>query len=256
MAFYIQNGTFDALRDAALAIKALGRWDIVLDRCIECRNHARKTDETLASLIPHHQNDDFPFRWLFPEKGLDSLNFAQLKLLTSLRWRLFADFRRFLCPPDAWREMSIKQAQYVDRVKEMAYKTVPRLRSCVESFEKAKPQFVSTDIVHKLDNAIANCKNAIYILTSCRPCIDLESLQNSIDMIFEFDAQHVSKTTPVAERVLSQQSSKKTTTTRVMSPEKKKRHSPVEEEEKEEEEEGALLRLQAPPRKTQKTTKK
>jgi hypothetical protein len=96
MSFFRQEGTFDALRDAALAIKALGRWDLVVERSVLAFKKAMEQLPTLFNVGMIRPDDDFPFRWLFPKNGFGELTSAQWDIVEALRKHLFWDFRNTL----------------------------------------------------------------------------------------------------------------------------------------------------------------
>jgi hypothetical protein len=138
-AISLREDFFEAVRDAALAIKALRRWDIVVDRSLEARDFVARNHGELAKLLPvAAEDDDFPFRWLFPKDVASSFTVQQKNLLAKSRWLLFKEFRSFLCLPDDRREMSSKEAKVFDRTKYLAVKWLSRIRETVAFFSIRK----------------------------------------------------------------------------------------------------------------------
>jgi hypothetical protein len=110
--FFAQEGVFEAVRDAAMALKAMGRWDLVLDRCI--RYFKMAVDAEVVRMTDARPEDDYPFRWLFPTNGFPV---EKQPMVRKIRTALFRDFRNILAPTEKfWSDGNVLARQIKQRL--------------------------------------------------------------------------------------------------------------------------------------------
>jgi hypothetical protein len=206
---------FDAVRDAALAIKALGRWDLVVQACLKC---FRELDEAFVKAhLNARPGDDFPFRWLFPVDGFKKrLNQTQEKLLAETRAKLFSELRRVL---DLYEKATLLQASaaplahaaprvskadenYKKRLREISCMYEPVLQECSKMFALAHA-FTSFQTnprnMEKLRQAQDKCRQILdhmHSIDNLTKTTDLEKLVKHIEWVISFkqllvDSAHV-----------------------------------------------------------------
>lgn len=211
----LQQGTFDAVRDAALALKTLGRWDLVLDACMKCFQHVWEHDQAFVRREDVRPGDDFPFRWLFPANGFKKgLNRQQEKLLAETRAKLFGELRRLLdlyekatllktvpSPSSSPTKDSLAAKKkkkttttnaedYSERLGEISRAYVQALRECSKTFELAKTYAStqsSSETLRMIEKADGVCLQLLGILRMVNSSpINLDSLVKHIEEILDF----------------------------------------------------------------------
>lgn len=196
--FCLQQGTFDAVRDAALALKSLGRWDLVLHACMNCFSHVKKCDPTLV-VKPLKKEDDFPFRWMFPADGLKMLTPPQLALLAKTRTTLFLELRRVLT---GLVTKKMTRQEYAKRLQEIVNKYAHPLYDCAAVFEVGQKLFCDNSVVlGKVEQAAQICHDIIHALLADRPNLVFDMLVKQIEQLIEFKRALITRTTKQRKRV-------------------------------------------------------
>lgn len=177
----LQEGMFDAVRDAALAIKAAGRWDLVVEACAKCLSSVKKCDPKFVVSIG--MKDDFPFRWMFPAKGFETMTPPQLRLLAKTRGDLFAMLRHAL---SALAPKMTKQ-EYERRLKEIAGKYGRPLQQSASILERARVAYAdNADVAKRIEKAAGICQNVISMINAAGHNLYLDTLVKQIEQILVF----------------------------------------------------------------------
>jgi hypothetical protein len=172
---------FDAVRDAALAIKASGRWDLVVEACAKCLSSVKKCDPKFVVSIG--VKDDFPFRWMFPAKGFETMTPPQLKLLAKTRGDLFMMLRHALSvlAPKMTRQ------EYDRRLKEIVGKYGRSLQQSASILERARVAYAdNADVAKKIEKAASICTSINNALLAAGPNLFLDTLVKQIEQVLVF----------------------------------------------------------------------
>jgi hypothetical protein len=101
-----QERVFEVLKAAALALKDLDRWDIVLNRSLAYFETA-VTNEWVWEGDVNGKNE-FPFAWMFPKKGLQKRHEQNM---TKLQLSLLLEFRAILSIMTGSATVPVKEQQ-------------------------------------------------------------------------------------------------------------------------------------------------
>jgi hypothetical protein len=127
--------------------------------------------------------DDFPFRWMFPAKGFETMTPPQLKLLAKTRGDLFMMLRHALSvlAPKMTRQ------EYDRRLKEIVGKYGRSLQQSASILERARVAYAdNADVAKKIEKAASICTSINNALLAAGPNLFLDTLVKQIEQVLVF----------------------------------------------------------------------
>lgn len=160
---------------------AAGRWDLVVEACAKCLSSVKKCDPKFVVSIG--LKDDFPFRWMFPAKGFETLTPPQLKLLAKTRGDLFMMLRHALSALTP----KVTRQEYDRRLEEIIGKYGRSLQQSASILERARVAYAdNADVAKKVEKAATVCTNINSALLATGPNLILDALVKQIEQILVF----------------------------------------------------------------------